>query len=709
MITALTIISVLALLASAPILYALVFRKNDAKRDILLRYYIIFIFICSFFVLILFRIWYWQYAEGDELRAIAEQRWTEPDTIPAKRGNIRSDDGRLMASTIPTYYLYMDMRVEAFKVKDKETKREYFDLHVGELAKELSALFKDRTAAQYERDLRKAYKRRAAEYRIYPKPVSYIDYKKVKEFPILRRGRIQGGFTVKERVTRVKPFGSLASRTIGDIYGIGEKGGRFGLEMYYDSVLRGHNGLAINRKMAGRSTKILLEKPEDGLDVISTIDIDLQETVEKELLQELMRTQAEKGTAVLMEVSTGEIKAISNFEKSGDRYTERTNVAAGSEIEPGSTFKLLSYMVALEDGVIDTTTIVDTGNGAHKFADRIMKDWNYGGPKGGFGKISVPEAFYQSSNVAISMLIDRHYKDNPQKFIDGLKRTGICNPVDLEIPGHGRVKIKSPADKNWWETSLPWMSIGYESSVPPIFMLMMYNAVANNGKMMKPMFAKGISKNGVMVETFSPEVVCGQVCSPETLGKLQKMLVGVVEEGTAKQVRSDLFTIAGKTGTSQIFERGTNRDAEGRLRHQITFCGYFPAENPMYSCIVYVKEPDTAPSAGRICGTVFKNIAEKAFILANRKTAEGEALLSPDSVADIMETEASADLTADGILSDTGNRIPDVCGMPASEAVYILENLGLHVELDGTGRVKSQSLPAGSTLAQGKTIELILR
>lgn len=706
---ALIIIAFIACLIIAAIIYTLVARKNDAKRDILLRYYIVFVLICTFFVAIVYRIWYWQYVEGDSLRAIAEKRWTAPDTIMPKRGNIRSDDGRLMASTIPTYYLNMDMRVDAFKVEDKETKRTYFDMHVGELAKELSALFKDRSAAQYEKDLRKAYKRRAAEYRIYPKAVSYIDYKKVKEFPILKRGPIQGGFTATERVTRVKPFGSLASRTIGDIYGVGSKGGRFGLEMYYDSVLRGKTGLYIDRKMAGNRVKILLKQPEDGLDVISTIDIDLQETVEKELLQELMRTHAEKGTAILMKVSTGEIKAISNFELHNGKYTERTNVAVGSQIEPGSTFKLLSYMVALEDGVIDTTTTVNTGNGVHKFANRLMKDWNYGGPKGGFGEISVPEAFYQSSNVAISMLIDEHYGKKPQKFVDGLRRTGICDKIDLELPGHGRVHIRNAGDKGWSGTSLPWMSIGYEVAVPPIFMLMMYNAVANDGKMMKPMFAKGIEKNGVMVETFEPEVVKQQVCSKETLGELQAMMVGTVEKGTAKQARSNLFPIAGKTGTSQIFERGTNRDSEGRLRHQITFCGYFPADNPMYSCIVYVKEPDAPASAGGICGKVFKHIAEKAFILESRRTAGEDALLSADSIKAIIGSEAITEIEADEILADNNNSVPDVIGMPASEAVYILENLGLHVKLNGTGRVASQSVPAGQAIKEGGGITLGLK
>lgn len=703
---ALIILGIITAIIAGALIAAIVLGKNTAKKDIMLRYYLIFVVIAAFFLVVLYRICYLQYVEGDRLRAIVERRRTEPDTIKAKRGNILSDDGRLMASSIPRYYLYLDMRVEGLNEHPKGSSKTYFETHVKELSRELSALLKDRSPEQYERDLTKAFRRKTARCRIYPGTVSYIDYLKIKEFPILRRGPISGGFTAEERVTRVKPFERLASRTIGDIYGVSSKGGRNGLELYYDSILRGSDGIKIRRKMAGRRTDIIVKQPVDGLDIVSTIDIDIQETVERELLAELTRTEARNGTAIVMDVKTGEIKAITNLVRDGKgEYRESVNLAVSSQVEPGSTFKLLSYMVALEDGVIDTSTVVNTGNGLHKFSNRYMRDWNYGGPNGGFGSINVIEAMNQSSNVAVSMLIDQAYGSDPAKFVNGLKRTGIDKDLELELPGHGKVYIKDPSDKSWSNTTLPWMSIGYEVQVPPIYTLMAYNAVANDGRMMKPIFARGVQKNGVMVETFSPEVVNESICSPETLGKLRHMLEDVVENGTGKLAGSELFKVAGKTGTAQIFEAGTNKNAEGRTRHQITFCGYFPAEKPMYSCVVYIREPKMTASAGRMCGTVFRNIAERAYILQSRKTpeltpAEGDKQLRAAREAEAAERAADAFYPEDGM--------PDLTGMGAARATAALEGLGIETKIAGVGRVIRQSPEPGSPITKDTKAELIL-
>ncbi|NCC99549.1 MAG: PASTA domain-containing protein [Bacteroidia bacterium] len=680
-------------------------RKKNVKTGILVRFGFVFIVVLALFGVVFGRIIYLQNVEGDALRKLAEKRISEPDTIKAKRGNILSDDGRLMASSIPTYYLYMDMRVEALKVIKKGDTKNYFQLHVSELANALAKKFRDKTAKEYERDLTKAYKKKLAQYRIYPKRVSYLDYMEIKNFPILRRGSVQGGFFTEERVTRVKPFGSLASRTIGDIYGIEEKGGKNGLEMQYDSILRGTEGLKVTRKMAGKRTDIILKAPINGIDVVSTINIDLQEVAEKSLRNELTECQASCGTVILMDVKTGAVKAISNLTRNANgTYSEITNIAVASQIEPGSTFKTLSLLVALEDGVIDTTTMVNTENGGHQFANRIMKDWNFHSGKGGFGVISVPTVLHLSSNVGVSLLIDNNYRNNPQRFVDGIHRTKFDSPIKLELPGHGKVVIKDTDNKTWSNTTLPWMSIGYEVIVPPIYTLMLYNAIANDGKMMKPRFTYGLRQNGSVVEEFQPEVINESICSKETLGKVQAMLKGVVSKGTAKSVQSKLFTTAGKTGTAQIFLQGTNKNAEGRTRHQITFCGYFPADKPIYSCIVYIREPQGYASAGGMCGKVFKEVAEKAFILGGGDLP----IWAKDS--------SSVDMTIDKVIAKEkikpattdDNIMPNVLGLTASDAMYILENKNVRVCLNGYGYVTSQSIPTGTEIKKGMTVILTL-
>lgn len=680
-------------------------RKKDVKTDILVRFGFVFVVILALFGIVFGRIIYLQNVEGDALRKLADKRISKPDTIKAKRGNILSDDGRLMASSLPTYYLYMDMRVEALRIIKKGDTKNYFQLHVKELADALAKKFGDKTAKEYERDLTRAYKNKSAQYKIYPKRVSYLDYMEIKKFPILHRGSIQGGFFTEERVTRVKPFGSLASRTIGDIYGIEEKGGKNGLELQYDSVLRGTEGLKVTRKMAGKRTDIILKDPINGIDVVSTINIDLQEAAEKSLRNELTECQASCGTVVLMDVKTGAVKAISNLTRNPNgTYSEVTNIAVASQIEPGSTFKTLSLLVALEDGVIDTTTMINTENGGHQFANRIMKDWNFHSGNGGFGVISVPTVLHQSSNVGVSLLIDNNYRNNPQRFVDGIHRTKFDSPIDLELPGHGKVVIKDTDNKTWSNTTLPWMSIGYEVLVPPIYTLMLYNAIANDGKMMKPKFTYGLSQNGSVVEEFEPEVINESICSKETLGKVKTMLEGVVSKGTAKSVQSKLFTTAGKTGTSQIFLQGTNKNAEGRTRHQITFCGYFPADKPMYSCIVYIREPQGYASAGGMCGKVFKELAEKAFILGG---GDLPIWAKDSSNVDMTIDKAIVKEKIKPITTDD-NIMPDVMGLTASDAIYILENKNVRVFLNGYGHVTSQSIPTGTEIKKGMTVILTL-
>ena len=690
-------------------------KKKKEKNPIVLRFYVVYIFIACLFGAIIYKIADIQYVKGDELRKLAEQRITAPNTITPVRGNILSHDGRLLSSALPYYRVSIDLKVPALSVKDKTTKKTYFEEHVGELAEALAKKFPSKTADKYEKDLRKKYReaqksnKKSFTYELHNGWISHIDYLEVKNFPILRRGAIRGGISFKKKTTRVRPYGTLASRTIGDVYGDANNG-KNGLELEYDSLLKGEPGLYIRRKKAGRNADIIIQEAINGYDIVSTIDIDLQETAERELRYQLERTEAQRGTVVLMEVKTGKIRAISNLTRQKDgKYYEVENLAVNSQIEPGSTFKTLSFLVAMDDGFITDSTYVDTEDGSHKFANRIMKDHNFKGfgGKGGFGYTSVANVMHQSSNVGVSKIIDKYYAGREQVFVDGLKRSGICNDFKLEIPGYGKPFIKDRKHKNWWKTTLPWMSIGYEVQMPPIYTLMIYNAIANDGCMVKPLFTEGYQRSGVMIDTTEVEVINPKIYSDKALNYMRGILEGVVSRGTAKAIRSNLFSIAGKTGTSQIFEKGTNKNSDGKVRHQITFAGYFPADKPMYSCIVYVKEPKTG-GAGTVCGPVFKTLAEKAYIL-NEGNFSDSLKLATNWTLDKTVKFSNEDTIENLSASLYENIMPDLTGIDFEDAVYILENKGFKVKFEGFGKVIDQSIAAGTELTNEKQITLTLR
>ena len=685
------------------------------KNPLVFRFYVVYLIIACLFGAIIYKIADIQYVKGDELRKLAEKRITAPDTIQPIRGNILSHDGRLLSSALPNYKVFIDLKVPALSVKDKKTGKTYFDAHVHELAEALANKFPGKDAKQYEKELRKKYRqacnsnKKSYTYPLHNGWISHIDYLEVKNFPILKRGSIQGGLTIKEKTRRIRPYGTLASRTIGDVYGEANTG-KNGLEKEYENILKGESGLCIKRKKAGRTAEIIIQEAINGYDLVSTIDIDLQETAEKELRTQLERTEAKRGTVVLMEVSTGKIRAISNLTRQKDgEYYESENLAVNSLIEPGSTFKTLSFLVAMDDGYITDSTYVDTEDGSHKFANRIMKDHNFKGfgGKGGFGYTSVANVMHQSSNVGVSKIIDKYYGNNEQAFVDGLKRSGICNKIHLEIPGFARPTIKDRRSKYWWKTSLPWMSIGYEVQMPPIYTLMIYNAIANDGCMVKPLFTEGYQRSGIMIDTTEVEIINPKIYSDKALNYMRGILEGVVSRGTAKAIKSDLFSIAGKTGTSQIFEGGTNRNSEGKVRHQITFAGYFPADKPMYSCIVYVREPKFG-GAGTVCGPVFKTLAEKAYILNNGEYNDSLSLSKNWSLESSVKYNNN-DLLLEIESSLDDNIMPDLKNLDLEDVVYLLENKGFKIKFTGFGQVAEQSIAPGTELKDENNITLTLR
>lgn len=679
------------------------------------------------------------FVEKEKWVEIAEGQKRPDRMVLPGRGNIYSADWKLMATSVPSYYLYFDFRAEGFKL---DTFLYSKTNGVDSLSHYLSRKLKDRTPASYKAYLLEGLKGKSRQFPVYKKRVSYSDMKDIQKFPFLRLHRNHSGFYTKEMVERDKPFDLLASRTIGDIYGelenSGVSKGKNGLELQYDSLLRGEAGWNSVRRVGGTWTNVTEIEPVAGMDVRTTIDINIQDITQKALQDMLVAIEAESGTAVVMEVATGEIKGITNLGRtSGGNYVEMKNYAVADETEPGSTFKVASMMVALEDGVCQPTDSVDTGNGIYMVGSSRMTDHNYN--RGGYGRISAEQAIWYSSNIGVAKLIMKGYTNNPTKFVEGLHRVGMAPDLNLEIPGSGRSKIRFPNDTvhYWSRTTLPWMSFGYETQIPPIYTLTFFNAIANGGKMVRPMFTKEILKDGKTVKSFSTEVIKSSICSESTLKIIQDMLLGVVEKGTGAAVHSDLIRIAGKTGTAQIATGGVYRTSG----HQVAFCGYFPAEDPQYTCIVVIRRPRIGyPSGGTMSGGVVKNIAEKIYASemsfnTRKMETDSMAVLVPsvkggdrkavEDVLDHMDIKIRKDsVETSWVLASIDKEshdlhlrdvkiweglVPSVVGMGAKDAVYLLEMAGLRVNLSGAGRVVSQSISPGARIVKGQTVLLTLR
>lgn len=719
--------------------------ENETKETtlkssrILFCYFIVVVLLGLLAVGILVRAFETAFVEKEKWEKVAESQKRPNRLVLPGRGNIYSEDGKLMATSVPRYYTYIDFKADGFLADTfKTSKRNGVD----SLAIYLSRKFKNRTPAGYRAYLMRGLSSKSRQYPLYEGRISYSDLKEIRKYPFLRLSRYKSGFYTKEMVQRQKPFGTLASRTIGDIYGEIEAGGttkgKNGLELQYDSLLRGEAGLSSVRRVGGGWTNVIEVEPVDGLDIRTTIDINIQDITEKSLVDELRAIDAESGTAVVMEVATGEVKAITNMGRIREGvYGETKNHAVADETEPGSTFKVASIMVALEDGVCQPGDTVDVGNGVYMYKGARMTDHNLN--HGGYGRISVEQAIWYSSNIGVAKTILKGYADNPTKFVEGLYRIGMNADLRPEIPGAGRAKIRRPDDtaRYWSKTTLPWMSFGYETQIPPINTLAFFNAIANDGKLIRPIFTKEIMHNGKTVRSFSTEVIIPSICSDRTLALIRDMLLGVVEKGTGKAVHSDIVRIAGKSGTAQIATGGVYRTSG----HQVSFCGYFPADDPKYSCIVVIRRPRIGyPSGGTMSGGVLRTIAEKiyashiAFDLREIEPDSTAVFLPPvkngdykalDDVLDELDIKVDTDSleTSWAVASADADRgrvklrdlplrpglVPRVVGMGAKDAVYLLEQAGLRVALSGIGRVRSQSIQPGQRVVKGQTIELTLK
>jgi len=632
-----------------------------------------------------------QWVEGAHYRKLAKERTVQNFTIHANKGNIYSADGSLLATSIPNYEIRFDAVVP---------KTELFQKSVSSLSDSLAYLL-GKPSSYYERGLRKA---RATENRYFliARGLSYTDYVKIKGFPLFKEGANKGGIIVKPEPVREYPIGRIAERTIGyeRVKPDGTPDGK-GIEWAYRKYLNGKDGKILKQKIAKGQWKPIRDlnevDPIDGYDVISTIDVFIQDIAHHALLKQLEEYEADHGCVVVMETKTGHIKAISNLGRLSDgTYNETQNYAIIEAHDPGSTFKLVDLMAVLEDKVADTSTVFDANGGIIRIFGKTVEDSHHG-----LGKVSLAHGFEVSSNTVMVQSVFNNYRNNPSKFIKHIESWGLDKKIGLELKGEATPKIPKPGEAGWSALSLPWMAFGYGINVTPMQTLTYYNSVANNGVMVKPQLVSEIKKWNTTIKKIEPQVINPRVCSPETLKKIRVVLENVVKRGTAKSLYTKEFPMAGKTGTAQM--NYGNKSGSG-MYYASSFVGYFPANKPQYTCIVVVHKPSTAHNnyyGADVAGPVFKRIAQKIFTDAP----------STNEIRKIDRKIPKQELDYAAYYSHSQkkqNVIPDVKGMSGMDAVALLENLGIRVKIKGIGKVKKQSLQAGQNIAKNTTIVLEL-
>jgi cell division protein FtsI (penicillin-binding protein 3) len=634
-----------------------------------------------------------QLVEGDYYRKLAKDRTVKNFIIPANKGNIYSADGSLLATSIPNY----EIRFDAIAPKS-----EAFEKNVMPLADSLSLLLK-KPSGYYLNELRKARANKNRYYLI-ARDLSYTEFVKIKGFPLFKLGPYKGGIIIKQETVREHPIGEIAERTIGyeRKNPEGEPEGK-GIEWAYRKYLDGKDGKILKQKIAKGQWKPISDvnqiDPQDGYDVLSTIDVYIQDIAHHALLKQLELYQADHGCVVVMETKTGNVKAISNLGRDTDgSYFETTNYAYAESHEPGSTFKLVDLMILLENKKIDTSAVFNTYGGVIKYSGKSVRDSH----EGGYGKISLARGFEVSSNTVMVQAVYNNYKSNPSQFVNHINAIGLNKKIGLEFKGEGKPYIPQPSDKSWSNLSLPWMAFGYGVSLTPLQTLTFYNAVANNGKMVKPQIVSEIRQWDKTIKKYNTVVMNPKICSTETILKLKAVLQNVVKKGTGKGLYSKEFSMAGKTGTAQV---NYSKNGGAEKYYASSFVGYFPADKPKYSCIVVVHKPSTINNnyyGADVAGPVFKRIAQKIFTDApstneinniNRKIAKQEK----DYDDYYIKTQKEQQLT-----------IPNVKGMAGMDAVALFGNLGLKVKIIGVGKVKKQSIQPGENLEKNTTITLEL-
>ncbi len=693
--------------------------KDKAPR----RYIVLFVGMCVIGLYILGKALYTMLPpESDYWKEVGLNSRTSK--IPASRGNILSCDRQVLSGTVPKYALYMDFAVSDPDSLSKERTIAFrdsaFRVDLDSIAEGLARIFPDRDVEWFRDRLLQGKKRGKYSWRIYPKLATYVQYRACKELPLLRESMYRSGFHADEMLLRLKPYGGLASRTIGELFNDTSSQPKCGLELSFDSILRGTPGSKHYIVMRNRKVPVIDKQAENGHDLLTTIDINIQDFADRTLRRKLKEADVngEVGVAVVMEVKTGDVKAIVNLTRGEDgEYYEMKNNAVSDLWEPGSTFKTASIMVALEDGKITLNKTVDCAPGIVNMHGRKMKDHNWS--KGGYGTLKVEEILGYSSNIGVSTIIDEAYHDNPSAYVEGLHREGVGIPLNLPFVGKGEPYVPHPKDKNryWSKPDLPWMSIGYVTMLPPISTLTFYNAIANGGKMVKPRFVKAELKDGMVLREFPTEVIKERICKPSTLKDIQYCLEGVVSRGLGKKAGNGgkYFKVSGKTGTAQFSENGSYA---GR-KYMVSFCGYFPSDDPKYSCIVCIRKKGLPASGGGQCGPVFSEISQ---YIMSRDSMQNAALASDSLSVFVPEATKGNRHRAEAIVEGMGlskkplnmveedtvalNKVPDVTGMGVKDAVYALQSRGLRVRINGCGQITRQDIAPGSLAVKGKTINL---
>ncbi|WP_338734100.1 penicillin-binding protein [Mangrovimonas cancribranchiae] len=644
-----------------------------------------------FALLIVFKLLTIQLVHGDEYKSMADDRLVKNVVIPANRGNIYSVDGNLLATSIPKY----DILIDAVTPTNKR-----FEENIKGLCDSLS-VYSGKSSAYYQKKLRHA---RAVKNRYYPlvRNVGYSDYMRFRSFPLLNLGAFKGGLIVEQTTKREYPMGGVAQRTIG-YERVDEEGNvtRPGLDGAFGAkYLRGVDGKRLKQRIGKGQWKPIVDynqvEPKDGYDVYTTISSNIQDIAHHSLLQQLEYYKAEHGCVVVMEVKTGEVRAISNLARTENgNYYEKRNYAVWESHEPGSTFKTMALMVALEDKVVDTATVIDTKKGRKQFYRRYITDSKHGG----YGKISVARTLEVSSNIGMATLVDDNYSKNPEKFLSRLSSWGLDKPIGLPIIGEGKPVIPKPGDKLWSKNALPSMAYGYNLRLTPLQTLTFYNAIANDGVMVKPRFIKEVKELNREVEKFDKQVVNNRICSEETLYQMQDILKHVVERGTGRSLYSPYFSMAGKTGTAK--SEYWMKDWSENPRYVSSFAGYFPAENPKYSCIVIIHKPSVKKGyyGADVSGPVFKRIAQKIFtetpIVDELETLTIKNALAEKSYQSYFDTAQTYKTI-----------MPSVVGMPLMDAISLLENMDVDIKVmaSGEGIVESQSVSRGTKLKANQTV-----
>ena len=706
----------------------------EIKNDILWRVYVCFLGIVLLGVLIIGRAFYIQQVQGEFWRDMGKSLQLKYLPIEAERGSIYSEDGNMLSTSIPVFDIYVDFAADG--LREKQGKR--FKDNVDSLSISLASLFNDKSTAEYKKQLQLAYKNKDRYYSL-KKKISFDEYRALRSFPLVRLGRNKSGFIVDTRDKRINPYVLLANRTIG-LSRLDRKK-NVGLELTYDSLLRGVSGQRLMRYVGGSYMPVIGSEldPVNGKDLVTTLDTYIQDVAENALMKMLVNNNSIHGTAIVMETATGKIKAIANLGKQPDgTYLEDLNYGIAKATEPGSVFKLATLLCLLEDKLISAESIVDCEGGSKSFYGLRIKDSHLGA-----GNITVKEAFMRSSNVAFAKLAEQFYHDDPNKFIGHLQRFRLHKMTGIEIvASSGKPTIKTPANRSWSKTTIPYMAHGYEELVTPLHMLMLYNAVANNGKMMRPYLVNAIRDYGVDIKIIEPEVLVEKICSDETLAQAKECLKAVVDSahGTGHRILFDsAYSISGKTGTAvtALDNKGYNK---GNKIYQASFIGFFPSEKPMYTMAVVIQNSRESKKiyGADVSGTVFKEISDRIYsrFIANNKMniihAVDSSLYSSYGMKNdyqsifsymninykdsapggywrnmSMQNNGASLFIVDSSL-DKVRITPDVTGMGLKDAVYMLENKGLIVEAKGRGRVLNQSLIAGTNFIKGQKISLML-